>query len=34
MYQELFEVYRQLAERTKNDFASLAEVVGKYRLEG
>jgi hypothetical protein len=34
MYQDLFEVYRRLAEKMKDDFAALAGVVGKYNLEG
>jgi xylulokinase len=32
MYQELFEVYRNLAEKLKDDFAGLAAVTGKYGL--
>ncbi len=33
MYQELFEVYHRLSSKMKEDFAALAGVVRKYRLE-
>jgi xylulokinase len=33
MYQDLFEVYRLLAEKLKDDYAALAGVVEKYNLQ-
>lgn len=33
MYMALFEVYQRLAEKLRDDFAALADVTHKYRLE-
>ena len=33
LYADLFEVYRRLSARLKEDFAALAAVVRKYPLE-